>query len=87
MEWLVKELHSMSTPFAIPRSTSKETAALVNEWYSTLTPKEKALHVLASTALKKNLVTTADDADNGSYFPDKCHAFKAWLRTRPAQTS
>ncbi len=74
-----------TTPFPIPRSASKETAALVNEWYATLGPKEKALHILASTALKKTLVTSADDADNGSYFPDKCHAFKAWLRTRTSQ--
>jgi hypothetical protein len=74
-------------PIPMPRSASKETAALVNQWYSTLTPKEKALHILASTALKKNLVTGADDADNGSYFPDKCHAFKAWLRSSSSSSS
>jgi hypothetical protein len=32
--------------------------------------------------LKKTLITTDTkvDKDNGSYFPDKCHAFRAWLK-------
>jgi len=78
-------LTSMDLPIPLPKSTNKATAALVNEWFATLTEREKGLHILASTALKKNLVTGSDDGDNGSYFPDKCHAFKQWLKTRTAK--
>lgn len=60
-----------------------KTKALVEKWRATLTPREKALHELAAVELKKKLVTaeeTKEDIDNGSYYPEKCHAFKAWVK-------
>ena len=56
---------------------------LLEKWRSTLTPRERELHDLAAILLKKSLVTNADDKDNGSYFPEKCHAFKKWLKEQP----
>ena len=61
---------------------SEELATLLKEWQATLTPKEKALHELAAVALKKNLRTDANDQDNGSYFPEKSHAFRAWMKAK-----
>jgi len=57
-------------------------ANLLKEWQSTLTPRERALHDLAAVALKKNLVTDLNDKDNGSYFPEKSHAFRTWMKTK-----
>jgi len=55
----------------------------VAEWRATLTDKERKLHDLAAVALKKSLATAAEDNDNGSYFPDRCHAFRKWLVKNP----
>jgi len=56
----------------------------VREWHTTLTEKERKLHALASIMLKKELHATMNvkDKDNGSYFPDKCHAFRSWLKAK-----
>jgi len=54
----------------------------MEEWKATLSEKERKLHELAAVMLKKTLIPTDSkvDKDNGSYFPDKCHAFRAWLK-------
>lgn len=66
-----------------------KTQALVAEWQATLTPRERELHALAAVKLKKTLVPKdmpGDlDIDNGSYYADKCHAFKAWLKKKEAK--
>lgn len=61
-----------------------QTAALVKEWYATLTPKEKQLHELAAVKLKKVIVPSdiPNDKDNGSYYPEKSRAFVKWLADR-----
>jgi len=59
-------------------------SALVKEWQATLTERERALHSLAAIKLKKSLPIEGDN-DNGSYFPEKCHAFKKWLCSRQEQ--
>lgn len=60
-----------------------KTKKLVQEWRATLTPQERELHDLAAVELKKKFVaadvSTPTDHDSGSYFPDRCHAFKRWL--------
>jgi hypothetical protein len=60
-----------------------KTQKLVQEWRATLTPQERELHDLAAVELKKKFVaadgSTSTDNDSGSYFPDRCHAFKKWL--------
>jgi len=62
-----------------------KTAELLKEWQASLTPKERRLHIdLAPTGLKKCLNLGPDDRDNGSYYPEKSHAFKAWLKARSA---
>ena len=53
-------------------------------WKASLTERERKLHELAAVALKKTLVTGEKDKDNGSYFPDKCHAYVKWLAKQPA---
>ncbi len=60
-----------------------KTQELVTKWRLTLTEKERQLHDLAAVKLKKEL-NVVDDGDNGSYFPEKCHAFRKWLKV--AQT-
>jgi hypothetical protein len=59
-----------------------KTKALLEEWRQSLTPKERALHELAAVKLKKVLVPSdmPEDHDNGSYYAEKCHAFRAWLK-------
>ena len=62
-----------------------KTAKLVAEWQSSLSEKERELHELATKMLKKNLVpqdpiASKESLDNGSYYPDKCHAFRAWKK-------
>jgi hypothetical protein len=61
-----------------------QTVKLVQEWKETLTPQERELHELAAVMLKKTLVPKdmPDDKDNGSYYVEKCHAFKSWLKTK-----
>ena len=61
-----------------------KTAKLVEEWKQTLSPQERELHALAAVMLKKTIVPKdmADDKDNGSYYVEKCHAFKAWVKQR-----
>jgi len=59
-----------------------KTLKLVREWRATLTEKEAALHDLALVELKKRLVTDASDKDSGSYFPERSHAFRNWLKSQ-----
>jgi hypothetical protein len=60
-----------------------KTKALLAEWQATLSPQERELHALAKVLLKKSF--NAEDAtDNGSYFPEKSHAFVAWSKKRAA---
>ncbi len=62
-----------------------KTAKLVEEWKQTLSPQERELHELASVMLKKTIVPKDMvhlDKDNGSYYVEKCHAFKAWVKQR-----
>jgi len=61
-----------------------KTQELVAKWRATLTEKEIQLHDLAAVKLKKELNPNADDGDNGSYFPEKCHAFRKWLKAQTA---
>ena len=59
------------------------TKKLLEQWRATLTDRERALHDLAAVKLKKNLnaAKCEKDGDHGSYFAEKCHAFRAWLKT------
>lgn len=60
-----------------------KTQAQLATWLSSLTPKERQLHELAAVMLKKTFVLPdpkQQAADNGSYFPEKSHAFRAWLK-------
>jgi hypothetical protein len=61
-----------------------KTQSLVKEWQASLTPQERELHALAAVKLKKTLkpqdMPPESDVDNGSYYADKCHAFRAWLK-------
>lgn len=62
-----------------------KTAKLVAQWQSSVSEKEKELHKLAAIMLKKNIIpqdpiASKDSLDNGSYYPDKCHAFRAWKK-------
>lgn len=59
-----------------------KTQELVTKWRLTLTEKERQLHDLAAVKLKKELHANTDDGDNGSYFPEKCHAFRKWLKAQ-----
>jgi len=59
-----------------------KTQELVKAWRATLTEKEIQLHDLAAIKLKKELHGDAEDGDNGSYFPEKCHAFRKWLKSQ-----
>ena len=54
----------------------------MEEWKASLSEKERKLHELAAIMLKKSLIPNdiKVDKDNGSYFPDKCHSFRAWLK-------
>lgn len=56
--------------------------ALLNEWRATLTDKEKALHALATIKLKAE---HGGEGDSGSYFPEKCRAFRSWLKGKEAR--
>lgn len=62
-----------------------QTAPLLIEWRASLTEKERALHDLAAVKLKKNLNCGDADGDSGSYFPERCHAFRTWLKARNQQ--
>jgi hypothetical protein len=59
-----------------------ETQELLRRWRESLTEKERALHELAAVKLKKELNPNPGDGDNGSYFPEKSHAFKQWLKAQ-----
>jgi hypothetical protein len=60
----------------------------MEEWRKSLSDKERQLHDLASIMLKKELKpkqseqNNQQDTDSGSYFPDKCHAFRSWLKAK-----
>jgi len=56
-----------------------DTESLLKEWRDTLTKKEQALHDMAQVKLKKVLNVDTNDGDQGSYFPEKSHAFRAWF--------
>ncbi len=61
-----------------------KTQTAVTYWRTkVLTSQERELHDLAAVELKKKFVaadgSTDTDGDSGSYFPDRCHAFKRWL--------
>lgn len=60
-----------------------KTQKLIDQWRATLTEQERELHDLAAVELKKKFVaadgSTPGDNDSGSYFPDRCHAFKKWV--------
>ena len=60
---------------------NSDTQALLDKWRSQMTDKEKQLHQLAAVMLKKSLKADMEK-DNGSYYPEKSHAFKAWLKTQ-----
>lgn len=63
---------------------------MLKEWQTSLTPKEKELHALAKKMLKKSISGIEDgdnDGDNGSYFPEKSHAFRAWLAKKQSSKS
>jgi hypothetical protein len=49
----------------------------LKEWQASLTPKEKALHALASEKLRAE---SRQPGDSGSYYPEKCRAFQTWLK-------
>ena len=59
-----------------------KTATQLRQWWASLDEKEKRLHLLALTGLKKSLHADADDGDQGSYFPERCHSFRAWLKSQ-----
>ena len=69
---------------AAQKQLNQTTEKLLEEWQASLTPKERELHELAAVKLKKVLVPSdmpaEGDGDNGSYYPEKCHAFKAWKK-------
>jgi hypothetical protein len=54
----------------------------LEEWRASMSEKERQLHELASVMLKKTFsnTDTKNDNDNGSYFPEKSHAFRSWLK-------
>lgn len=58
-----------------------DTQEQLAKWQSQLSEKEKQLHELAAVMLKKSLKADTEK-DNGSYYPEKSHAFKAWLKTQ-----
>jgi hypothetical protein len=65
--------------------TSLASLTLVALWRDTLSDKERQLHDLAAVMLKKSLkpadpIASKESLDNGSYYPDKCHAFRAWKK-------
>ncbi len=68
----------MDTEFA---KVDPKTAQQLRQWWASLDEKEQRLHLLALKGLKKSLHTDADDGDQGSYFPERCHSFRAWLKT------
>ncbi len=76
----VKLIHPFDFYIQVANMDSK-TRALVEAWRGTLTEKERQLHELAAVKLKKTIVPKdmPDDKDNGSYYVEKCHAFKKWL--------
>jgi hypothetical protein len=58
-----------------------KTSTLLAQWQASLTPQERELHDLAKRLLKKSFQSN-DPTDNGSYFPEKSHAFVAWLKAQ-----
>ena len=59
-----------------------KTAAHLRKWWASLDTKEQRLHLLALTKLKKVLHADAQDGDQGSYFPERSHSFRAWLKSQ-----
>jgi hypothetical protein len=57
-----------------------KTTELLQQWRLSLTDRERDLHDFAAVQLKKSFNPNPADGDNGSYFPEKCHAFKKWLK-------
>jgi hypothetical protein len=66
-----------------------ENPSQVDKWKTSLTDKERRLHELAAVMLKKTIKPKdmPEDKDNGSYYADKCHAFKRWQKENAAKTA
>lgn len=62
-----------------------KTAQQLRQWWASLDEKEQRLHLLAIKGLKKSLHADADDGDQGSYFPERSHSFRAWLKSQPSK--
>ena len=56
-----------------------DTQKNLEAWKSQLSDKEKELHELAAIMLKKTLKADLEK-DNGSYYPEKSHAYMKWLK-------
>ena len=66
-------------------ASRSEVETLVALWKDTLSDKERQLHDLAASMLKKSLIVAdpvkeKQSLDNGSYYADKCHAFRTWKK-------
>lgn len=64
-----------------------KTAAQLRQWWATLDENEKRLHILALKSLKKILNADEDDGDQGSYFPERSHSFRHWIKNQGAKYS
>jgi hypothetical protein len=71
------------TPTDSFQLSNRMNSPLVEQWRTSLTPREKALHELAAKMLKKTLETPEALNDSGSYYADRCHAFKKWAKDQP----
>jgi hypothetical protein len=69
------------TPYRMNTDIQKQ----LNQWSQQLSDKEKKLHEMAAVMLKKSLKADMEK-DNGSYYPEKSHAFKAWQKKQSAST-
>ena len=56
-----------------------DTQKKLEAWKEQMSDKQKELHELAAVMLKKTIKTDMEK-DNGSYYPEKSHDFKKWLK-------
>jgi hypothetical protein len=63
--------------------TDPKTTKQLREWWASLDEKEQRLHLLALVKLKKT-IAIENDGDQGSYFPERSHSFRNWLRAQNA---
>jgi hypothetical protein len=61
-----------------------KTAAQLRQWWASRDEREKRLHILALTSLKK-VLNQEDDGDQGSYFPERSHSFRAWVKKQTSK--